>query len=82
MFNDIDWTRKGNEGICVSNSEKIKEYAKRFSQGHWTFLNTGNEKRDMELFFTQLKENGILLPLKWLKVSKIRGIQHSRVSVL
>ena len=25
MFNDIDWTRKGNEGICFSNSEKVKE---------------------------------------------------------
>ena len=21
-FNDIDWTRQGNEGICISNSEK------------------------------------------------------------
>ena len=38
MFNDIDWTRKGNDGICISNSEKVKEHAKRFSKGHWTFL--------------------------------------------
>ena len=30
MFNDIDWTRKGNDGICISDSEKVKEYAKRF----------------------------------------------------
>ena len=22
IFNDIDWTRKGNDGICISNSEK------------------------------------------------------------
>ena len=45
MFNDIDWTRTGNDGICISNSEKVKEYAKRFSQGHWTFLGPGNEKK-------------------------------------
>ena len=38
MFNDIDWIRKGNDGICISKSEKFKEYAKRFSQGHWTFF--------------------------------------------
>ena len=45
MFNDIDWTRKGNDGTCISNSEKVKEYAKRFSQGHWTFLGLGDEKK-------------------------------------
>ena len=44
MFNDIDWTRKRNDGICTSNSEKVKAYAKRFSQGHWTFLGPGDEK--------------------------------------
>ena len=45
MFNDIDWTRKGNDGICISSSAKVKEYAKRFSQRHWTFLGPGDEKR-------------------------------------
>ena len=44
VFNDIEWTRKGNDGICVSNSEKVKEYAKRFLQGHWTFPGPGSEK--------------------------------------
>ena len=38
MFNDINWTRKGNDGICISISEEVQEYAKRFSQEHWTFL--------------------------------------------
>ena len=32
MFNDIDWTRKRNEEICLSNA-------------HWTFLGLGNEKK-------------------------------------
>ena len=45
MFNDIDWTRKGSHGICISNLEKVKEYAKRFLQGHWTFLGPGEEKK-------------------------------------
>ena len=44
-FNDIDWTKKGNDGICLSNSEKVKEYAKSFSQGHWTFLGLGDEEK-------------------------------------
>ena len=30
-FNDINWTRKRNEEICLSNSQKVKMYAKRFS---------------------------------------------------
>ena len=45
MFNDIDWTRKGHDGICVSNWEKVKGWAKRFSQGHWTFVGPGDEKK-------------------------------------
>ena len=43
-FNDVDWTRKGYEEKCISNSEEIKMYAKRFSQGQWTFINPGDEK--------------------------------------
>ena len=43
MFNDIGWTRKGNDGIWFSNSEKVKMYAKKFSQGYWTFLGPGDE---------------------------------------
>ena len=45
MCNNIDWTRKGNDGICISISEKVEDYAKRFSQGHWTFLGPGDEKK-------------------------------------
>ena len=43
MFIDIDWTKRGNSGQCISNSEQVKNYAKRFSQGHWTFLGPGDE---------------------------------------
>ena len=42
IFNDIDW-KKNNERECMSNSEEIRDYVKRFSQGHWTFLGPGND---------------------------------------
>ena len=43
MFNDIDWTRRGNSEHCISHSEQVRSYAKRCSQGHWTFLRPGSE---------------------------------------
>ena len=45
MFNDIEWTRRGNSEQCISNSDQVKSYAKKFSQGHWTFLGPGSEKK-------------------------------------
>ena len=45
MFNDIDWTKRGNSERCTSNSEHVKSYAERFSRGHWTFLGPGDEKK-------------------------------------
>ena len=27
MYNDIDWTKRGNKGICVANALEITEYA-------------------------------------------------------
>ena len=33
MFSDIDWTKYGNSEICISNSEQVKNYAKRFRVG-------------------------------------------------
>ena len=45
MFNDIDWTKKGHSEKCISNSEQVKNYAKRFSRGHWSFLPSGDEEK-------------------------------------
>ena len=45
MFNDTDWTRRGNSEQCVSNSDQVKNYAKKFTQGHWTSLELGSEKK-------------------------------------
>ena len=34
MVNDIDGTRGGNPLDCISNSKKVRDYAKRFQRGH------------------------------------------------
>ena len=44
MFNDIDWTRRGNSEECISSSEQVKNYAEKFTQGHWTFLGPGSDE--------------------------------------
>ena len=45
MFDDIDWTIRGNDENCTSNAEKVKDYAKIFLQGHRTFQGAGSEKK-------------------------------------
>ena len=42
MFNDNEW--KENDENCIFNAEKVKNYAKRFLPGHWTFLGPGSEE--------------------------------------
>ena len=42
MFNDIDWTKRGNSEKCI----RIRtSYAKRFSRGLWTPPGPGDEKK-------------------------------------
>ena len=43
-FNDIDWTKRGNSENCMSNSEQVENYAKRFSRRHWSYFGLGDEK--------------------------------------
>ena len=45
MFSDIEWTRRRNSEKCISNSDQVKNCAKRFSQGHWRFLGPGGRKK-------------------------------------
>ena len=45
MFNDIDWSKRKNDENCILNAEKVKNYAMKFSQGHWTFLGPGSEEK-------------------------------------
>ena len=50
MFNDIDW--KKNDENCISNAEKVKNYAVKFSKRHWTFLGQGRKKSGIEVLLT------------------------------
>ena len=62
LFSDFDWTAKGNEGKCISNSDPVKMYANIFSQGHLDVLWVLETQRSsMETLITILKENGIPL---------------------
>ena len=47
MLNDMDWTKKGQSEICLSNSEKVRDFAKKkkFPRGHWSFLGPGDEEK-------------------------------------
>ena len=38
MYNDIDWTRKGNQQVCEENSSCVADYARHFCKGHWSFF--------------------------------------------
>ena len=39
------WTKKENSKECLSNSEKVKNYAKRFPPARWSFLGPGDEDK-------------------------------------
>ena len=64
MFNDID--RKKNDENCISNAERVKNYAMKFSQGRWTFLGPGSEEKwygSSVEFFSQ--QNGTAIQRNW-----------------
>ena len=45
MFNDIDEDEERKFGKMHFKSEQVKNYAMRFSRGHWTFLGPRDEKK-------------------------------------
>ena len=45
MYNNIDWTRRGNKQNCIANALRVTEYARRFPQGRWSFLVPGSKKK-------------------------------------
>ena len=81
MFNDIDWTKQGNYNESFSKSEKVKDFAKRFPLGHWSFLGQGDEENGMERTITNLKDSAILLQMSRLPISKTVHIQYSELPV-
>ena len=58
MFNDMDWTKKGNSSDGISNSERASDFAKRFPRGHWEKKISGMERTPIDL-----KKQGIKSPI-------------------
>ena len=56
-FNDIAWTQRRNSEQCISNSEQVKNYAKRFPRGHWTFFGPGEENKSSGTHSSTLEGN-------------------------
>ena len=67
MFNYIDWKKIVEN--CISNAEKVNNYAIKFSPGHWTCP-------------TIKKDSGIAPPTRWYSDSKRVVILSSKVPVL
>ena len=45
MYTDSAWQEKGNKERCQYNSKTIADHARRFPRGHWSFLESGSEKK-------------------------------------
>ena len=45
MYNDIEWTAKGNKEQCEYNSQTVANSAREFPRGHWSFLGPGSEEK-------------------------------------
>ena len=54
-WNDIEW--KTNDENWTPYPEKIKNYAMKFSQGHWRFLGPGSEESGLKILHTLKQEN-------------------------
>ena len=82
MFNNIEWTKRGNSERCISNANKSRMMRRdsREDTGHSSALEM--KRNGMELSAIHLKENGIPQPLRWWNDSEKPASQCSRVSVL
>ena len=81
MHNDIDWGNAGNEDICMSNSSDVVEYARRFSQGHRSFLGPGTEESGTERTPTNKTFFGTMVSIWWWLISEKAGILYSEEQV-
>ena len=70
MFTDFLW--KTDDENCISNAEKVKNYAKKFYQGIGRFWVQGR-KRDGMVTLTINKGSGVAQPTKWYNDSKETG---------
>ena len=70
IYNDIVWREKGKRETCVANSVIVADCARKFAEGHWSFLGPGSENK---WYGTHVyKPNG-----KWVDVADILMINFS-----
>ena len=43
MFNDIEWTKKGDTETCLHNAREVAAFATQVKPGHWCFLGPASE---------------------------------------
>ena len=43
MFNDTEWTNKGNTETCLHNATEVAAFATHFKPGYWCFLGPTSE---------------------------------------
>ena len=55
LFNDIEWTMKGNTETCLPNSKQVAALATQFKPGHWCFLWPASEKTSCDGKFQRIK---------------------------
>ena len=77
MCNDIDWGKRGNREKCIANAQRVTEYARRFTRGHWSFLGLDRRRNGTELTSVNLMENGIKLLKTWCSTLPSADIQNS-----
>ena len=82
MFNDIELTKNGNYKECCSDSEVVKDYAKKFPLGHWSVLGLGVQEKwyGTQNYITNLKDSGILLQMSRSPISKTADLPVFRAS--
>ena len=62
MFNIIDWTKKENSEICISNSEQVKNYAKNIFRAYIDHSSAQeNKSNGVERTLSNLKNSVLLL---------------------
>ena len=76
VHNDIDWGKAGNEDFCMSNSSSVAAYARRFPEGHWSFLGPGTEEK---WYGTHIhKPNGLWNNSAEMMMLHLRGSGHPK----
>ena len=45
MFNDIDWTKKGNSDVGISNTRDVGDHQRVSARAYWSTLGPGDEEK-------------------------------------